>query len=137
MKTPRLLPLILLSAVIAHADDRQDTALERRLGEYAERVGGTFRSTWLTAAQVIVTDGVDEYEAFVLGSAYLYAHINRCSDIRTLRDDGTRWVAETLVGEPPGDRGPVIFIDKQIGATSSPDNKTVTDPKSYLEFVRR
>ena len=137
MKTPRLLLVLLVSAVIAQADDRQDAALERRLAEYAERLGGTFRSTWLTAAQVIVADGVDEYQAFVLGSAYLYAHINRCSDIRTLRDDSTRWMAETLVGEPPGDPGPVIFIDKQTGATSSPDNKTVIDPKSYLEFVRR
>lgn len=121
---------------MTHAEEQADAALERRLGEYADRLGGTFRETWVAASRVTVTDGVDEYEAFALSAAYLYAHINQCSSIRTLRDEGARWVAETRVGEPPGDPGPPIFIEKATGVSSSPDNKTVTDPKTYLEFLR-
>ena len=135
MNTARLLVMMCFCSIAADAG-QQSSDLERRLGDYAERLGHTFRGTWIAASQVNLTDGVDEYDAYVLSAAYLYAHINLCSSIRTLREEPRRWVAETLVGEPPGDPGPPIFVEKVSGATSSPNNKTVTDPKTYLEQLR-
>jgi hypothetical protein len=125
-----LLSLLLASGVAAQTRDH--------VAEYAKRLGSTtFAETWTAASELRLEDGADGYEAYVLSAAYLYAHIDLCSSIRTLRDDGQRWIAETTIGEPPGDPGPPVLVEKATGATSSPNNKIVTDPKTYLELVRR
>ena len=131
----------MICVVSAVADERTDR--ERRLGECAERLGMTFRQTWTAAAAVDVSDGVDECEAYTLSSAYLSAHIATCSVITDLQEERSRWVASTSIGEPPPggvtreDDGPRIHVDKSTGATSSPENITVSDPKSYLDFIPR
>jgi hypothetical protein len=133
---------LVIAALIFHcapavfSDDRSDaatSAAEKRLATYAERVGGTFRQTFEAASQVEVKNGIGEYEAYVLSAAYLYAYIERCSSIHALLDQGDRWLAETRVGQPPGDPGPLIYVEKATGITYSPKNKRVVDPKSYLK----
>ena len=143
MKRFLLLFALLLSCPRTDAESDKDDAardLARRLDVYQERLGGTFRQTWIVASQLKITGDVSEYEAYVLSAAYLYAHIDGCSRVRTLIDEGFRWVADTEVGlgqGGPPDPGPPIFVEKATGATSSRNNKTVTDPKTYLELVRR
>jgi hypothetical protein len=122
-------------ATAGFSDDQIDvptSAAEKRLAAYAERVGGMFRQTFETASRIEAKNGIAEYEAYVLSAAYLYAYIERCS-IHALRDQGNRWLAETRVGEPPGDPGPLIYVEKATGITYSPKNKRVVDPKSYLQ----
>jgi hypothetical protein len=114
--------------------DAATVAAEKRLAAYGERVGGSFHGTFEAASRVEVKTGIGEYEAYVLSAAYLYAYIERCSIIHALRDDGDRWLAETHVGEPPGEPGPFIYVEKATGITYSPENKRVVDPKSYLQI---
>ena len=109
------------------------TVPAERLAEYADRLGGGFRQTFEAASKISAKSGIGEYEAYVLSAAYLYAHVELCSTIHGLKDAGDRWVAETRVSEPPGDVGPPIYVEKATGVTHSPQNKRVTDPKSYLE----
>ena len=144
MKAVRRLALLLAFAVAPQthrADEEQGLPVDDRVGKYAERLGSsTFRETWVAASRITLTDGADEYEAYVLSAAYLYAYVDGCSRIRTLIDEGRRWVAKTEMGlaqDGPPDAGPPIFVEKATGATTSPENTTITDPKSYLELIRR
>jgi hypothetical protein len=105
-----------------------------RVAAYAERVGPAFRDTFVAASRIDVKKGIGEFEAYVLSAAYLYAYIERCSSIHGLMDKGAFWVAETRVGNPPGDRGPAIYVEKATGITYSPEHKKVVDPKVYLQF---
>ncbi len=126
-----------LCATVAFGADHSGDAPSvsaKRLAGYADRVGGTFRQTFQAASQIKAKNGIGEYEAYVLSAAYLYAYIERCSSIHALRDQGDRWVAETLVGEPPGGPGPLIYVEKATGATYSRGNKRVVDPSTYLQI---
>ena len=129
-----------LIACVASAfggDSSSPSEVQQRLAAYQEKIGPTFIDVWKAAAEVNATDGVSEYEAYVLSAAYLYAYINGCSSIHALHDQGDQWSAETRVGVPPGEPGPVITVEKASGATSAPKVETVRDPKVYLTFAQQ
>jgi cytochrome c1 len=138
MKPSALITMLIICAGPAFGGDPSTSPeAHKRLVAYEERVGGTFIHVWKAAAAVQAKNGIGEYEAYVLSSAYLYAYISSCSSIHSLKDHGDRWLAETRVGEPPGEPGPPITIEKASGATFSPKKETVVDPKVYLTFAQQ
>ena len=138
MKPISVVSVLLLCCAPAFGGDSPAPAeAQKRLAAYQEQIGPTFIHVWKAAAAVDATNGIGEDEAYVLSAAYLYAYINGCSSIRALHDQGDRWLAETRVGEPPGEPGPPITVEKASGATSAPKVETVRDPKVYLTFAQQ
>ncbi len=51
------------------------------------------------------------------------------------KDKGDTWVSDTSVGYA-GQPGAVITVEKKTGVTYSEGKPRVSDPKTYLKFVK-
>lgn len=108
---------------------------EKRYEDYCRRAGSTYDDTFRAASNVDTNKPIGVFEAFVLSSAYFSAYINGCGATKMPQDKGDTWVSETLVGYA-GQPGPKITVEKKSGVTFSEGKPRVSDPNTYLKFIR-
>ena len=134
--------LILLAIALSLAAARNTfsgehprTPEEKRAWHYDGLLGETYDDTWRVAARIKPGKPVNEFQAYVLVSAYFYAYINGCGGANLPKLHGEKWIADSVVGIA-GSQGPKIIVDAKTGVTYSPGHEIVKDPKVYRKFIR-
>jgi hypothetical protein len=80
----------------------------------------TFESPDDRIAAITVEDGIDEREALIIATAYLYRHITGCGHPGHLRRKGGYWVSRPLLGYSAERAQHRLRIDAVSGAVSWP-----------------
>lgn len=117
------------------ASDKPTSNEEKRYEDFCTRIGSTYDDTFRAASKIDTNKPIGEFEAFVLSSAYFYVHFGRCGFVMLPRDKGNTWVSDTRVGYA-GEPGAKIIVEKKTGVTYSKGKPRVSDPKTYLKFVK-
>jgi hypothetical protein len=139
MRRYLILVAIGLSLALANntlASERPRTAEEKRAWYYDSFLGETYDGTYRVAARIKSGKPVNEFEAYVLCSAYFFAYISGCGGANLPKLHGDKWIADSVVGYA-GSHGPKVIVDRNTGVTYSPGREVVKDPKVYMKFIQK
>jgi len=79
---------------------------------------------------VVVQDGINEWEANVIAKSYFARFGPGCGAVYDVIDENMSWVGRTVVGYGAMPTEEPIRIDKHTGrVTWHADNPVITDPK--------
>ncbi len=120
-----------LSSVIS----AEPATREERHVAYSKRVGNTGDDLLMAASMIDCKNKIGEFEAFVLSAAYFSTYISGCGAPMMPEDKGDTWIVETLVGIGAAP-GPTIIVEKKTGITYAAGKPKISDPKTYLKFLK-
>ena len=117
------------------ADEDTFAARQARLQAYQDAIGRDPQALYRAAVAADETDGIDEYEAWVLATAYLTAFVDGPASIIEIKRTPTEWVAENFLGAAQRP-GPTIRVRQDDGTIRRQGALQVVRPLDFREFVR-